>query len=77
MGMSLKWKPVVNEKFSLSRILRDHLRRFLETDTVRVTLSGENDEDMLKCFAIAGVEDADVLLNALIKHGEIEVFEEC
>lgn len=76
MSSTLYWQPIIKNKKSLPRGIRNALREYLEYSYVETTLDSSH-EDILKAFAIAQIDGAQELLNALIEHGEVKVFEEC
>lgn len=73
MSMNLYWQPVVTDANDLDDQLKYAMRKRW-SGHVDVTLN-ESDASYLQGLRDAGVKDAQVLLDAIAKHGEIRVFE--
>ena len=73
MSMNLYWQPVVTDATDLSDHLKYALRKRFDGH-VDVTMN-ESDAQYLQGLRDAGLKDAQTLLDAIAKHGEIRVFE--
>lgn len=73
MGMSLVFEPV-KKRYT---VLSDELKRIFlakHNGMEQLVILDYRDVDYIKGLMDAGVEDADRLISAIEKHGEIRVF---
>ena len=75
MGSTLYWEPYKANRKSLSDELKNALRERLGTGFRREPLEVEN-VDFLEGLSCAGIKDAQVLIDAIDKHGGVYVSEE-
>jgi len=74
MSCSLYWKPIIENSFRVG----DHiLRNAIENRYSLPTVIGFSAKNYLEGLRDAGVNGAEDLLEAIEKHGEIEVYNEC
>lgn len=74
MGCSLYWRPIPKKQY---RVGEYQLRDILEKRYGYPSELDCSDVTYLKALDDAGVEGADELVEAIEKHGEIEIFKEC
>lgn len=75
MSCTLCWKPVSKTCKSLDDALKFALRKRYGP-TIHTTLDS-SDFEYLEGLRDAGVKDADTILDAIEKYGQISLFEEC
>ena len=74
MSSNLEWEPTTRKTGTLSTALKFVLRKRFGEPIKRAIL-GEADQDYLTALSHAGVEGVNVLIEAIEKHGEIELNE--
>lgn len=75
MTMDLYWQPVPQKKHFMSSKLKHVLREYCDQICIDSVMT-DDDIPALAALVVAGVNEADKLIEAIKKHGQILVKEE-
>lgn len=75
MTANLYWEPIIEPKRSLSDELKYALRKRFDIERGQKQRLDESDINYLSGLKDGGVKGTDELIEAIKKHGEVEIFE--